>query len=428
MNKLDAELVRAVLSGRGYAFVDAPEDAGLVLFITCSVREHAEDRVHSRLGALKRLKKKDPDLVIALLGCMAQEHGEALFRKHPHLDIVCGTRDFQSIADLVERVRAGEDGVLAVETRERPEVDRNPAMRPSRHSAYLGIMRGCNQYCAYCIVPYVRGREESRPVEEIVTEASALLADGVKEITLLGQAVNRYDDGRGHRLPELLRLLDTLPGLRRLHFVTSFPSHVDEVLIEAVAACRNVSRFLHVPAQSGSDRILKRMKRGYTAGEYTDMAARMRRAVPDIELGSDFIVGFPGESDEDFAATLTLVEEVRFQQSFVFKYSTRPGTLAARKYADDVPDEAKRERNQILLRAQEKISLEKNAALVGREVEVLVEGRSRRDERRYSGRTAQNNIVAFPAEEDLTGRIVRVHVCDFTALTLIGDRYVEVEE
>jgi len=428
MNKLDAELVRSVLADRGYAFADDAGRAGLILFMTCSVRQHAEDRVHSRLGALKALKKRNPGLVIGIMGCMAQEHADDLFGMHSHLDIVCGTRDFHSIADLVERVRSGERRVTAVETVERPRVHRDERLRPVRFKAFLAIMRGCENYCSYCIVPSVRGREESRPADEIVAEAQVLVGDGVKEITLLGQAVNRYDDGSGTRLPELLRLLDGLPGLRRLHFVTSYPSHVDGALIDAIAGCKTVTRFLHVPAQSGSNRILKSMKRHYTAESYARMAARLREAVPDMELGSDFIVGFPGESEADFEATLDLMQRVRFQQSFIFKYSPRPGTAAARSLDDDVPDEVKRERNALLLAAQEAISREKNARRVGTEVEVLVEGPSRRDASRYTGRTVQNNIVAFPGNDDMVGRFARVRVESCTALTLIGGRVLEVKD
>jgi len=426
MNKLDAELIRSVLAERGYSFSASPDDAGLILFITCSVRDHAENRVHSRLGVLKALKRRHPELVIGIMGCMAQEHGKALLRQHPHLDLVCGTRDFHGIADLVDRVRDGQRGLTAITSLEPPDVARDESQRPFPFKAFLGVMRGCNQFCSYCIVPYVRGREESRPAAEIEAEARALIADGVKEITLLGQAVNRYDDGQGHRLPELLLRLDRLPGLRRLHFVTSYPSHVDQALIDAIAACSTATRFLHVPAQSGSDAVLRRMNRRYTTFEYLEMVERLRRAVPDMELGSDFIVGFPGESEQDFSATLALVEEVGFQQSFVFKYSPRPGTSAARQYTAQVPDEIKRDRNQRLLRAQEKISLAKNARHVGRDVEVLVEGRSQRDHSRYTGRTVYNNIVAFPGSKEMVGAFVRVRIASSTALTLIGDRVLEV--
>ena len=428
MNKLDGELIRTVLAERGYSFSSDDNDAGLILFVTCSVREHAEDRVHSRLGALKRLKKHNPDLVIGVLGCMAQEHADKLFDKHRHLDVVCGTRDFQHVADLVERVRSGETRGAAVESRLRPEVVRDTNQRPAAFSAFLAVMRGCNQFCSYCIVPFVRGREESRPADEVVEEARRLIDDGVKEITLLGQAVNRYDDGGGTRLPDLLVRLDSLKGLKRLHFVTSYPSGVDKNLISAIRDCATVTRFLHVPAQSGSNPVLKRMNRRYLVEDYVEMVDALRAEVPDMEFGSDFIVGFPGESDDDFAGTVSLLERVRFQQSFIFKYSPRPGTLAEKKYADDVPDEVKRERNARLLAVQEAISIEKNAALVGKEVEVLVTGRSRRDRNRFTGRTVYNNIAAFRGEEELIGRFARLRVDRSTALTLLCDVVLEVTD
>lgn len=426
MNKLDGELIQTVLADRGYTFTTDDGEAGVILFVTCSVREHAENRVHSRLGALKRLKKQNPDLVIGLLGCMAQEHAEKLFDKHRHLDVVCGTRDFQHVADLLERVRSGETHVAAVESTARPEVIRDKSQRPARFSAFLAIMRGCDQFCSYCIVPFVRGREESRPAGEIIDEANRLIDDGVKEITLLGQAVNRYDDGKGTRLADLLVRLDSLEGLRRLHFVTSFPSHVDATLAAVIRDCASVTRFLHVPAQSGSNALLERMNRRYTLDDYVGMVDALRAEVPDMEFGSDFIVGFPGESDDDFAATEALLERVRFQQSFIFKYSPRPGTLAAKKYADDVPDEVKRERNARLLAVQERISIEKNAALVGREMEVLVTGPSRRDPSRFTGRTVYNHIAAFRGDEAMTGRFARVRVAKTTALTLLCDKVLEV--
>lgn len=426
MNKLDAELVQSLLAGAGYSFTDEPEEAGTILFITCSVREHAENRVHSRLGALKAWKRADRGAVLGVLGCMAQKDGEKLIKRHPHVDLVVGTRDFPALVDLIERARAGERNLVALDCEERPEVLRNESLRPHEHKAFLAVMRGCRMYCAYCVVPYVRGREESRPMGEVLEEASRLLGSGVREITLLGQTVNRYDDGEGHRLPELLRGLDTLSGLRRLSFITSYPSFLDRELIRAMAECGTVSRYLHLPAQSGSDRILKRMSRRYTASEYLDTVQRMREAMPDLELGTDLIVGFPGERDEDFQGTVELMESVRFQQAFIFKYSTRPGTLAARKYEDDVPDEVKKQRNAKLLALQERIGRKKNEALEGGLVEVLVEGVSPRDPDRYIGRTAYNQIVAFPGAPEWIGRFVKVRVERSTPLTLLGSSVEEV--
>lgn len=421
MNKLDGELIRSVLHEEGYRFTDRQEEAGIVLFVTCSVREHAEARVHSRLGALKQWKRSNPDAILGLMGCMAQKDGEKLIRQHPHLDLVVGTRDFPRIPEILERAKAGERGLTSVDLDQSPSVKRKEGLRPHKFKAFLSIMRGCDRYCSYCVVPYVRGREESRPLEDVLEEARRLIDDGVLEITLLGQTVNHYDDGRGNRLPDLLRRLDALPGLKRLGFITSYPAFVDQPLVEAIADCPRVLRCLHLPAQSGSDRILKRMNRRYTASDYLDVIASLREAVPDMELASDFIVGFPGESEEDYLATERLMEDVRFQQSFIFKYSPRPGTLAAKKYPDDIPRAVKEERNARLLKLQERIGREKNREWVGRTVDVLVEGRSKRDPDRYTGRTVWNQIAAFPASPGMVGRMIPVKIASATALTLLGE-------
>ncbi|MHC4944145.1 MAG: tRNA (N6-isopentenyl adenosine(37)-C2)-methylthiotransferase MiaB [Planctomycetota bacterium] len=426
MNKLDGELIKAVLFEGGYHFIDKEDEAQVVLFVTCSVREHAEDRVHSRLGQLKAWKKKNPRRIIGVLGCMAQKDGERLIRRHPHVDLVVGTRDFPRLVDHLDDVRSGRGGIVALDREERPEVRRNEALRPHPYKAFLSVMRGCRMYCSYCVVPFVRGREESRPMDEILEEAARLLADGVIEITLLGQTVNRYDDGEGNRLPALLRAINGLDGLKRLSFITSHPAFMDDELIEAMAECAAVCRYLHLPAQSGSDAMLKKMNRRYRADDYVQTVNKLRAAMPDMEMGSDFIVGFPGEGEEDFRATRRLMEQVRFQQSFIFKYSPRPGTSAAEEFSDDVPDETKKSRNAELLGLQEKISREKNAVMEGREVEVLVEGVSHRDASRYTGRTVHNQIVVFPGSPDWVGRMVKVRVEQTTPLTLIGAEGAEV--
>jgi len=426
MNKLDAELIRSLLEEEGFVLTKGKEEAGVILFLTCSVREHAEARVHSRVGSLKALKKKSPDVIIGILGCMAQKDGEKLIERHPHVDVVVGTRDFPRIAEILKNAGAGERGIVARACKERPRVRRKETRRPFGFKAFLSIMRGCNSYCSYCVVPFVRGREESRPLDKIVEEAGRLVDDGVKEITLLGQTVNGYKDGAGNRLPELLYRLDALPGLARLSFVTSYPGLVEKNLAEAMSSCSTVSRFIHLPAQSGSDRVLEMMKCRYTSAFYLETAAMLKESMPDIELASDFIVGFPGETRSDFEATMELMREVRFQQCFVFKYSPRPGTLAAQRYGDDVPQAVKEERNAELLTLQKSISREKNNLWEGRFAEVLVEGVSPRNPDRYTGRTVYNQIVAFPASDELVGRIVKVKVERTTPLTLIGGEVVEV--
>jgi tRNA-2-methylthio-N6-dimethylallyladenosine synthase len=282
-------------------------------------------------------------------------------------------------------------------------------------------MRGCDNFCAYCVVPYVRGREASRSPREIVEEVSALAADGVREVTLLGQNVNSY--GRTLEedldLADLLRMLDGIDGLERLRFVTSHPRDMSEEILRAVGELDTVCEHLHVPAQSGSDAVLRRMRRGYTADRYRMMARRARELIPEVALASDFIVGFPGETDADFRRTLELLREMRFQQCYLFKYSSRPGTSAAR-LPDDVPEEVKRERHRVLLEAQEQVDAERRGAMVGREVEILVDGVSKGDETKLSGRTRQNDIVAFEGPQELAGQLHRVRIVDFTPLTLFG--------
>lgn len=427
MNKLDAELVEGVLRESGYEAAEDPEAAGIRLFVTCSVRDHAEARVHSRLGALCAWKRRCPEGIIGVLGCMAQKEGRALLDRHPHVDLVIGTRDFHRLDALLRRVSDGERGIVAVGGEEPPRVRRRVAVRPRPFQAYVAIMRGCDSFCSYCVVPYVRGREVSRPLEAVVEEASRLVEDGVKEITLLGQTVNRYRDPGGRSLPDLLYRLQAMDGLERIGIVTSYCAYVDPPLIEAMAACTKVARYLHLPAQSGSDRILARMGRRYTADRYREVAAELRAAMPDLEIGSDFIVGFPGEREEDFRATERLMEEVRFQQSFVFKYSPRPGTRAAERFPDDVSAPVKEARNARLLEVQHRIAAEKNARLEGETVEVLVEGPSRRNPERYTGRTAYNQIAVFPPCPGLEGSRMKVRVARSTALTLLCEEIVEVE-
>ena len=421
MNKLDAELVHGELVRAGYAECAAPEEADVVLFHTCSVRAHAEERVYSNVGKLKFLKRRRPDVIIGILGCMAQKDRGRIFERLPHVDIVCGTGSFMRIVELIEDAR-GRGRALACDDVGRVAIDRDVTCRANRHQAYLSIMRGCDNFCAYCIVPYVRGREISRPMDEVVDEARRLAGDGCKEITLLGQNVNSYGKslGQDHALAEILGRLDRIDGLARVRFVTSHPKDMARPILEAVRDLPSACEYLHMPAQSGSDRILKAMNRRYTSAQYRDLVALARNLVPGIAVASDFIVGFPGETEEDYQQTAGLVRDMRFQNSFVFKYSTRDGTAAA-DLEDDVPLPAKKRRNVELLDIQAGINLEEHHKLIGREVEVLVEGRSKRDANRLTGRSRTNRIVVFPASEDLTGQLVRVRIGDATALTLVGE-------
>lgn len=423
MNKLDAELALGALRRAGYEKAAEPGDADVILFNTCSVRAHAEQRVYSNVGKLKYLKRRKPHVVIGILGCMAQKDREKIFERLPHVGLVCGTREFPRIAELIDEARKTETHIVACAEDEIVRYQREAACRPDHFRAFVGIMRGCDNFCSYCIVPYVRGREISRPLEEIVDEARRLVEDGCREITLLGQNVTSYGKSFGQRgaLAGLLAQLDKIRGLDRLRFVTSHPKDMSREILQAVRDLPSVCEYLHVPAQSGSNRILKAMSRGYTSEQYRDLVALARDLVPDIAVASDFIVGFPGETDVDFEATASLMRDLGFQTSFVFKYSPRPGTRAA-GLDDNVSWAEKKRRNVALLDIQSAINQAEHEKYIGREAEVLVEGVSKRDPNRLTGRLRTNHIVVFEGDEKLTGKTVRVRITSCTALTLAGER------
>ena len=422
MNKLDGELAMGALRQAGYDECDDPEQADVILYNTCSVRHHAEERVYSHVGKLKELKQRRPEVVIGILGCMAQKDQRRIFERLPHVGLVCGTREFPRIVELIDRARRDRHVLACAEDLPVHE-DRDVARRPNRWQGFITIMRGCDNYCAYCVVPYVRGREVSRPPREVLGEAKRLVDDGCREITLLGQNVNSYGKsfGKPGALVDLLGEIDRLAGLTRLRFVTSHPKDMTREILQAVRDLPRVCEYLHMPAQSGSDRILAAMNRRYTAAHYRELAAMAREIIPGVAIVSDFIVGFPGETEEDFERTAQLVRDLRFQNSYVFKYSPRPATAAA-KLSDDVPFAEKKRRNQALLEIQAAISVENNAGFVGQDVEVFVEGRSARDARRLTGRLRSNEIVIFAGDESSAGSLVRVRIESSTPLTLRGSR------
>ena len=442
MNKLDSELVETKLQQRGYTVATEEADADVVLINTCSVRQHAEDRVWSKLGMLRIRKRTEPQLVVGVLGCMAQEHKRYMLSRMPHVDLVVGPSAFGDIDDTVEKARARNSALVLerdpAKTRHEvvgagmlsldhgisgDSIRRNVKVRPHQSQAYMSIMRGCNMPCSYCIVPTTRGDEISRPIADLVDEANRLVDDGVTEITLLGQTVNAYGrdlKGQDARLSVLLRELHRIPALRRLAFITSHPNFLSPDLIDALAELPKVSRYLHLPAQSGSNDMLKAMRRGYTVERYKKRIEQLWQKAPDIELHSDFIVGYPGETEADHQATMQLMEELRFAQSYIFKYSPRPGTLSA-ELLDDVPEAVKNRRNQELLAVQEVLSAEKNQAMVGQTVEVLVEGPSKVSGR-LTGRTAHHRLVHFAASNtDLFGQYVPIKVTEALAHSCVGE-------
>ena len=473
MNVLDSELVVAALRKSGYSLTDNPKEADTVLFNTCSVREHAEQKIYSAVGRLKYGKRSRPRQVIGVIGCMAQKDQQSIFQRAPHVDLVVGTGQLAEIPRLVDEARQTNKKQLAVSLGradgQRDEVARSfesydplrdPEMRPTPWQAYVRIMIGCDKFCTYCVVPTTRGPEQSRPPQQILHEVRVLAESGVKEITLLGQTVNSYkvtEEGKLHRLSDLLLLIHDVPGIERIKFVTNFPKDMTDDLLQAVRDLPKVSRYLHVPLQSGCDDVLKRMKRLYTVGEYREMMHRIRETIPDCAVSSDFIVGFCGETDESFRKSVEAVREFRFKNSFIFKYSNRPGTKADSLYADDIPDEVKRERNNLLLAEQTQISAEDNAEFIGRTVPVLVEGPSKRTVKsqgdgvalpgwhggaaegepseplvaleidqpqetrlQLAGRTNCDRIVVFDGNPRLAGSVAEVEIEDCTPTTLIG--------
>ena len=399
MNKLDSEAAAGHLLEAGYIATDSPRDADVILINTCSVRQHAEDKVWSLLGALRARKQRKPGLVLGVIGCMAQRERERIRERMPHVDLVCGPMELDRLPELVAEIRQRHEPVLAVGEGHVGRVPRVVSRRPNRFQAFVAIMRGCDNFCAYCVVPYVRGREESRRPDAVAAEVEALVADGVKEVTLLGQNVNSYGHtlGDGTTLVHLLGRLDRIGGLERLRFVTSHPKDATDELFRAMAELPSVCPYLHLPAQSGSNRVLRDMNRCYTREHYIERIARLREIVPDVEAASDFIVGFPGETDAEFEETVDLVRRVQFRNCFVFKYSPRAGTKAA-GMPDDVPWATKQERNQCLLAVQEAIMRRRNAAMVGRTLDVLVEGASKRDPARLTGRSRLKSS-AYPSSQ-----------------------------
>jgi tRNA-2-methylthio-N6-dimethylallyladenosine synthase len=446
MNVLDSELVVGTLRRQGYQITHEATDADVIFFNTCSVRQHAEDKIYSALGRLRGHMQRHPEKVLGVLGCMAQKDQEQILRRAPHVDIICGTGQLAQLNELIEAAKTTGKPQLALSLARneasRPEVTasfesydpmRDPSMRPTPFQAYVRIQIGCDKFCTYCIVPSVRGPEQGRPPEHIAAEVRQLASEGCKEITLLGQTVNSYrhvhGDGRTERLSGLLGRIHDTPGIERIKFVTNFPRDMSDDLLDAVRDLPKVCKYLHVPAQSGCNDVLKRMKRMYTVEFYRDMLHRSREKVPGVAISSDFIVGFCGETEESFERTCDLVREARFKNSFIFKYSPRPGTKADELHDDDVSEEVKKRRNNDLLAIQGEASLADHRRLVGQTVEVLVEGLSKNalkhhdgsGPKQLTGRTMTDHIVVFDGNVRLTGQTLPVRIREATAFTLFGE-------
>ncbi len=404
MNAADSELMAGVLARDGFVAVDAPDAAAVILVNTCAVRDHAEQRVFGRVGQLKR--HKAPGAVLGVVGCMAQRVGERLLQRAPHVDFVVGPDGYRQLPELVRRAREGDRAtVTAFHDTEHYE-DIEPR-RATGASAWITVQRGCDYRCTFCIVPYTRGSERSRRLSDVVREARGLVEHGVTEVTLLGQTVNSYNDGT-HDFADLLRAVGAVDGLRRLRFTSPHPNDFSDRVIAAMAEVEAMCEYVHLPAQSGSDRVLRRMLRRYTRAQYLDVVARLRAAIPDLTLSTDLIAGFPGESDDDFDETLSLVAEVGFDSAYTFRFSPREGTPALR-LPDAVPDAVAAERLERLIALVRATARARNAGLVGTSHEVLVEQPATKGRAQLQGRTRHNRVAIFdgPASWVGTYRTVR---------------------
>ncbi|NOX97576.1 MAG: MiaB/RimO family radical SAM methylthiotransferase [Nitrospirae bacterium] len=487
MNRSDSELMAALLAKDGYEVARDVQSADVVLLNTCSVRKHAEEKVWSELGRLGILKEEKGALILGVCGCMAQREGKEIVRRAPFVDVVCGPHNFGRIVELIDRAKRNGKAVVDVGESEEvfPSGEVTVPGGNGRINAWVSIMRGCNNFCAYCVVPYLRGREKSRPAEDIVKEIEGLVKTGIKEVTLLGQNVNSYryrpqiTEDRGqtakhreqktehrsqtidyrlqdinyriqntedrerkteayrtqnteHRsqtidegMPavgfvDLLRMVNTVEGLERARFVTSHPRDMTEEILRVVSDSEKICEHLHLPLQAGSDRILKMMNRGYTQEYYRKLAQKAREIIPGVAISTDLIVGFPGETDADFEETLKMIRDVQFSGSFIYKYSPRPGT-AAMNMEGEIPEEVKKARLRRVEVLQKQICLNRNQELIGKRVEVLIEGPSKKEAHKLSGRTRDNRIVIAEGKKELIGKLVSVKIIEVSAWTLYGE-------
>ncbi|TET45590.1 tRNA (N6-isopentenyl adenosine(37)-C2)-methylthiotransferase MiaB [candidate division TA06 bacterium] len=416
MNKHDSSIVKGLLAKDGYEETNNPEDADLILLNTCSVRRHAEARAIGRANNLTNLKAKNPDLVIGIIGCLAQSKGAKVIQDAPCVDLVVGPDCYRDLPELIRSYTKSRRSVVLTEVRQ-SETYGDLNARPDAISAFIPIMRGCNNFCSYCIVPYTRGRERSRPAREIVGEVRELTRNDVKEITLIGQNVNSYNDGE-HGFADLLRIVDSAVGDARIRFTTSHPRDLGDEVVSAIVECESVCEHIHLPLQSGSSRVLTLMNRGYTVEEYMEKVDTARRLVKGVALTTDLLVGFPGETDSDFKQTLDVVREIAFDFAYMFAYSTRKKTRAA-TMEGQVPREVRQERLKELIGIQNKITEERNRSLVSETVEVLVWGKSKNNPRENVGKSRTNKDIVFRGEAK-AGDYVNVKVEELRGWTAYG--------
>jgi tRNA-2-methylthio-N6-dimethylallyladenosine synthase len=422
MNEADTELMFGLLRHDGYTGAETAETADVVLLNTCAVRERAEERILGRLGWYKALKRRKPNLVLGVAGCMAERMREGLVAKAPHVDLVIGPDAYRRLPSLIDRIQSDEANDYQVDVRldkeemyQEVQVDRVPGV-----TGWISVQRGCDKFCSFCIVPFVRGRERSLPPDEVVRQAAEMADVGFREVTLLGQTVSSYYE-RGYDFADLLQRVHEVEGLRRIRYTSPYPNDFSQRLLDTLAALPKVGNHIHLPVQSGSTRILKDMRRGYSAAAFMKLIDRVRKTLPSFGLSTDIIVGYPGETEADFQMTMDLIEEVQFAGAFMFMYSEREGTLAARKRPDDVPNDVKKERLQRLIAKQESISKIRYNLMIGREVEIMVQGPSRRDPQQQVGRTSCFKTTILDGTAVKPGDLVRAKVVGATSHTLFGE-------
>ena len=424
MNVADSEVVAAILQQHRYEVTEVLHEADLVLVNTCSIRDNAEQRIRTRLKDFKKMKQSRDHLTIGLIGCMAERLKEKLLEQEPLVDLVVGPDAYRKLPGLLEGVEKGEKGVNTLLSREETYADIEPVRMDQNHvTSFVSIMRGCDNHCAYCVVPGTRGRERSRDYGTILKEVSTLFQSGYREVTLLGQNVNSYrysQAGQVTRFEELLEQVAGIDPALRVRFATSHPKDLSDDLLRVMAAYPNLCRSVHLPVQSGSSSVLKRMKRKYSREHYMDRISAIRQTLPEASISTDIIAGFCGESEEEHRETLSLMEWVGYDFAYMFKYSERPGTLAARQYEDDVPDRIKGRRLNEIITLQNRLSLESKQRDVGKTFEVLVEGTSKKSAEQLYGRTSQNKVVVFPKMEFAPGDYTDITIESCTSATLLG--------
>ena len=421
MNVGDSEIVVSIMQQEGFRYTESLEEADIVLINTCSIRDNAEQRIWGRLSEMRHMRKKKPSLIIGIIGCMAERLKEDLTKGGTGVDIVAGPDAYRDLPRLVREVDGGATGVNVELSKEETYAEIAP-VRLDRNgvSAFIAIMRGCNNYCSYCVVPYTRGIERSRDAKTIVAEARTLFENGYREVTLLGQNVNSYRTGDVD-FPELLKQVAEISPLLRVRFATSHPKDISDKLLETMASMPNICRAIHLPAQSGSTEMLKRMNRKYTREWYLERVEAIRRYMPDCAITTDLIAGFAHETEEEHAETLSLMREVGYDFAYMFKYSERPGTFAQRNLGDDIPEDVKTRRLTEIIDLQNKLSEESNKRDIGKEFEILVECTSKRSEEQLSGRTSQNKMVVFDRHNFKVGDYVKVRITGCSSATLFGE-------